>query len=224
MAMSALPAAPATDSTESSSYPNNNNNDNNAIALPRTRSPASVARIITKNRRKRYLDLHPEYFSSSLELADPLAYDRLVRRFQTPAEREEEGRKKGYSGVLEADLWRSEAKVEALTNTVDAGVMTYKRGAHGEILAEERDEVPHTKEEGMQRWRKAMELRFLGGKDDEVEYSAIDEGEEYDDRGVQEREEEEKWFEEEEPRWIGDAHDARSQEFHREGETGVQDY
>ena len=38
------------------------------IALPRERSPAALARIRTKNRRKRYLDLHPEYFSSSLEL------------------------------------------------------------------------------------------------------------------------------------------------------------
>ncbi|MCJ1402805.1 hypothetical protein MMC11_006026 [Xylographa trunciseda] len=194
------------------------------IALPRSRSPTSVVRIRTKNRRKRYLDLHPEYFSSSLELADPLSYDRLVRRFQTTAEREEEGRRMGYSGVLEADLWRSEAKIEALTNVKDAGLMTYKRGASGEILAEERDEVPTTKEEGMQRWRKQMELRFLGGRDEDFEYSMVDEGEEFDDRGVEEREEEEKWFEEEEPQWISDAQDDRPQELQIKGETGVQDF
>ncbi|MCJ1378858.1 hypothetical protein MMC17_001957 [Xylographa soralifera] len=217
----ALPRASGAAPIESYPVPHDS-----TIALPRSRSPASVARIRTKNRRKRYLDLHPEYFSSSLELAakDPLSYDRLVRRFQTPAEREEEGRKKGYSGVLEADLWRSEAKIEALTNTKDAGVMTYKRGADGEILAEERDEVPKTKEEGMQRWRKAMELRFLGGRDEDFEYSTVDEGEEFDDRGVEEREEEEKWFEEEEPQWIGDAQDDRTQELQIEGETGVQDF
>jgi hypothetical protein len=29
--------------------------------------------IHTKNRRKRYLDLHPEYFSAELELAGPRA-------------------------------------------------------------------------------------------------------------------------------------------------------
>ena len=35
-----------------------------------SRSPSSIARITIKNRRKRYLDTHPEYFSSpSLELA-----------------------------------------------------------------------------------------------------------------------------------------------------------
>ena len=43
--------------------------DHTSIALPRRRSPATLERIRTKNRRKRYLDLHPEYFSSSLELA-----------------------------------------------------------------------------------------------------------------------------------------------------------
>lgn len=45
---------------------------------------------------------------------DPLLYDRLVRRFQSAAEREQEGRRRGYTGVLEADLFRSEAKLAAL--------------------------------------------------------------------------------------------------------------
>lgn len=45
---------------------------------------------------------------------DPLLYDRLVRRFQSAAEREQEGRRRGYTGVLEADLYRSEAKLAAL--------------------------------------------------------------------------------------------------------------
>lgn len=29
--------------------------------------------VVVKNRRKRYLDMHPEYFSADLELAGPLA-------------------------------------------------------------------------------------------------------------------------------------------------------
>lgn len=32
-----------------------------------------------KNRRKRYLDTHPEYFSADLELAGPLALSSLFR-------------------------------------------------------------------------------------------------------------------------------------------------
>ena len=39
-------------------------------AIPRERSPDSKARILIRNRRKRYIDMHPEYFESShLELA-----------------------------------------------------------------------------------------------------------------------------------------------------------
>jgi len=116
-------------------------------------------------------------------------------------------------------LWRPEAKTEALKNPNTALLMTYKRGKDGEILAEEKDEVPMTKEEGIQRWRKEMELRFLGGRDADFEYSKVDSSEEYDDRGVEEREEEEKWFDEEDPHWITDA-----AEKHVEGETGVQDF
>jgi hypothetical protein len=33
--------------------------------------------IKVKNRRKRYLDLHPEYFTADLELAGPLALSLL---------------------------------------------------------------------------------------------------------------------------------------------------
>ena len=39
------------------------------LSRPLSRSPAAVARITVKNRRKRYLDTHPDYFDSpSLEL------------------------------------------------------------------------------------------------------------------------------------------------------------
>lgn len=45
-------------------------------ALPEQRSGHTTnppASVIVKNRRKRYLDAHPEYFSADLELAGPLA-------------------------------------------------------------------------------------------------------------------------------------------------------
>jgi hypothetical protein len=149
---------------------------------------------------------------------DPLAYDRLIRRFQTPAEREAEGREKGYSGTLEADLWRSEAKLQALTNSPN------KRDEAGKIVAETEDEVPASKEEGMERWRLEMEMRFLKGEDAEFEYVAVDASEEFDDRGTEEREEEEKWFEEEEPRWVAGSEEEASTEKSLRGQTGVQDF
>ena len=122
-------------------------------------------------------------------------------------------------------MWRSEAKVDALKNPSIASRMRYTRGQYGEIVAEEKDEVPMNKEEGLQRWRKEMEGMFLRGEDPDFDYPLVDESEEYDDRGLEEREEEEKWFEEEEPAWIDQLESA---EFEPKscpvGQTGVQDF
>ncbi|KAL4954077.1 coiled-coil domain-containing protein-domain-containing protein [Aspergillus filifer] len=182
---------------------------------------------LIKNRRKRYLDLHPEYFSADLELADPLLYDRLIRRFQTPAEREAEGRAKGFSGVLQADLLRSEAKFDALNHPDPHALLTYARGENGEILAEERDEVPTSKEEGEKAWRWEMTMRFLKGEDGDFDYTMIDEDENMDESA----DEMERWFDSEEPEWVVDVEgdgggqseggDVRSR---LTGETGIQDF
>ena len=125
--------------------------------------------------------------------------------------------------MLEADLWRSEAKVEALANPSNTSSMTYKRGEDGEIIAEEKEEVPKDKAEGLNRWRKQMELMFLRGDDQDFDYSAVDQSEEYDDRGLEERELEEDWFEEQEPEWIRDG-DGPHQTVTPIGQTGVQDF
>lgn len=127
--------------------------------------------------------------------------------------------------MLEADLWRSEAKVAALNNP-DAASMRYTRDASGEIIAEEKEEVPIDKADGLQRWHKEVELRFLRGEDPDFEYVTVDEDEIYDNRGIEEREEEEKYFDEEEPSWLGadedQDHPAGSEA--PAGQTGVQDY
>ncbi|KAL4920890.1 coiled-coil domain-containing protein-domain-containing protein [Aspergillus aurantiobrunneus] len=175
----------------------------------------------TKNRRKRYLDLHPEYFSAALELADPLLYDRLIRRFQSPAEREAEGRAKGFSGVLHTDLLRSEAKMDALSQPDPHAMFTYARGPNGEILAEDRDEIPGSKEEGEEAWRWEMTLRFLRGEDVDFDYTVVDGNEEYDDL----EEEQQRYFDDEEPEWLvegeGEGGDVRAR---LQGETGIQDF
>ncbi|KAK2750431.1 hypothetical protein FQN57_003911 [Myotisia sp. PD_48] len=214
------------------------------LAPKSSHPPASIQ---IKNRRKRYLDSHPEYFSPALELAgtsvqfpcpffsiishplnpspaDPLLYDRLIRRFQTAGEREAEGRIKGHSGMLEADLERAEAKMEALAHPDPNAAYTYSRGPHGEILAEEHDEIPVSKEEGIERWRQEMELRFVKGADDEFEYALVDECEDYDDWS----EEQEKYFDQEEPKWLVDQGSESSSSPSRQpelkGETGIQDF
>jgi Coiled-coil domain containing protein (DUF2052) len=179
---------------------------------------AKAHRVRIKNRRKRYLDLNPSYFSPALELADPLLYDRLIRRFQTPAEREAEGRAKGFSGVLQADMLRSEAKMAALANPDPNATFSYRRGPSGEILEEERDEVPRSKEEGWERWKYEMEMRFLRGADDDFEYETVDDNDKWDDVGEEDRVALEEWLDEEQPTWIRD--DDKSPQ----GETGVQDF
>lgn len=150
----------------------------------------------------------------------------MIRRFQTPAERESEGRSKGYSGVLEADLWRAEAKVEAIANLDTSLALIYKRGPNGEIVAEDPDEIPLNKEDGKRRWRDVMEQRFVRGEDVDFQYTTVDDSETYDDRGIEEREEEERYFAEEEPEWVLDvAGGRRGEEMTKlEGETGEQDF
>ncbi|KAL8788152.1 MAG: hypothetical protein Q9195_007460 [Heterodermia aff. obscurata] len=192
-----------------------------------SRSPAALARVRVKNRRKRYLDIHQECRYVHLLIApfdkDPLAYDRLVRRFQSAPEREAEGRKKGYSGVLEADLWRSEAKAAAAKNSLNGSDTSYSESDGGGIPAVEKDEIPRDKEDGLKRWQKQMELMFLRGGDPEFDYSSVDQSEEYDDRGLEEREVEEAWFEEEEPQWITDS-ESSGQSKALTGQTGLQDF
>jgi hypothetical protein len=178
-------------------------------------------RLKAKNRRKRYLELHPEYFDdSSLELADPLLYDRLIRRFQTAAEREAEGRRKGFSGTMATDLWRVEAKKDALQRPNPHSLFAYSRGPNGEILAEDKDEKPLSKEEGKAWWVDEMTQRFLRGDDSDFDYKAVDTSWKYDDP-EEERDIQEAYFESMDSDFDTDG---EGKEKVLTGETGIQDY
>jgi len=191
-------------------------------------------KIRVKNRRKLYLDRHPSYFTSpDLELADPLLYDRCIRRFQTAAEREADGKAKGYSGVLEADLYRSEAKLAALASQSQSlqlspssafsskphpiPFVSYFRGPNGEVIGDDGEE-PKNREEGLERWKFEMTVRFLRGGDEDFDYRDVDESEVFDE--VERRESEERWFDEEEPEWDGEGEEKGG----TSGETGIQDF
>ena len=126
--------------------------------------------------------------------------------------------------MLEAHLWRSEAQADAFANRERAASTIHSRDASGGIVAEEKDEVPENKDEGMQRWRKEMELMFLRGADPDFDYEQVDGSEEYDDRVLQEREAEERWFEREEPSWVGESDQDDERTVSLRGQTGVQDY
>lgn len=121
-------------------------------------------------------------------------------------------------------MLRSEAKLDALAHPDPNQTFSYRRGANGEILAEEKDEVPKDKEEGYARWKWEMEMRFVRGGDGDFDYKKVDESEEYDDRGVEELEAEERWFDEEESNFVNEEGVRRSKGIELQGETGVQDF
>ena len=142
----------------------------------------------------------------------------MVRQFQSTGEREAEGRLKGYSGKLEADLMRSEAKIQALNNPDPNSPLVYRRDAQGSISALDQDEEdrPQSRDEAKQKWISAMEYRFLRGEDKEFDYRAVDDHDVYDDREEDLRARHELYFDKQEEEFLGEGE--------RHGETGIQDF
>ena len=103
------------------------------------------------------------------------------------------------------------------------------REAKGQITAEEMDGIVLSKEEGVRRWKEEMTLRFLKGEDGEFDYEEVDNNEAYDDHRTIERDEEERWFDEEKPQWTElqqEVNDVQKRDIlpHLVGQTGVQDF
>jgi hypothetical protein len=60
-----------------------------------------------------------------------------------------------------------------------------------------------------------MTMRFLNGEDTDFPYKDIDDSDEWD--VIENREAEDRWFEDEEPQWV-------AKDDGRQGETGIQDF
>lgn len=181
-----------------------------------------------------------------------MLYDRCIRRFQTASEREADGKARGYSRVLEADLYRSEAKLAALQkavpsndpstyisptafssssppvnpsnlNTTTQWIADKIKSVDSRIEDHDADEVVKTKEEGLERWKFEMTQIFLRGEDPDFEYEKVDESRDWDDQ-VEARDLEERWFDEESPDWRSGSEDEKDGEQRTGGETGIQDF
>ncbi|KAJ4259574.1 hypothetical protein NW762_007503 [Fusarium torreyae] len=176
------------------------------------KSPARAAQIQAQNRRREYLVRHPSYFENlEHELADPVLYERLVKRFQTASEREAEGKAKGYGRTLEADLQRGESKLSRLKE--GDGV----ENSTGDL--EHPWEKPAAdKAHGLLLWHAFLEERFVHGLDEDFDYKPVDVDEDLD--VMLRRDAQDAWFDDEEPSWIDDD----QQPVARQGETGVQDF
>ena len=81
------------------------------------------------------------------------------------------------------------------------------------------DQEATGKEEGLQLWRQFIADRFIRGRDDEFDYSKVDEREDLDD--LARRDAEDEWFDQEEPSWTKD-HEPDDRQLL--GETGIQDF
>ncbi|RGP67903.1 coiled-coil protein [Fusarium longipes] len=178
-------------------------------------SPARTAQIQAQNRRREYLARHPSYFENlEHELADPVLYERLVKRFQTASEREAEGKAKGYGRTLEADLQRGESKLTRLKEGDGADI------SNGDL--EHPWEKPAAdKANGILLWRAFLEERFVHGLDEDFDFKPVDADEDLD--AMLRRDAQDAWFDDEEPSWIDEDEPLR-QPRTREGETGVQDF
>ncbi|KAF5011788.1 hypothetical protein FDECE_2122 [Fusarium decemcellulare] len=186
----------------------------------RPKSPGRAAQIQAQNRRREYLARHPSYFENlEHELADPVLYERLVKRFQTAAEREAEGKAKGYGRTLEADLQRGEAKLSQLKES--NGSANGVHNSNGDL--EHPWEKPAAdKTHGLQLWHAFLEERFVHGLDEDFDYRPIDADEDLDTMIRQDAQD--AWFDDEEPSWVDDGDEPRAPPGRREGETGIQDF
>ncbi|SPO03743.1 uncharacterized protein DNG_06426 [Cephalotrichum gorgonifer] len=201
---------------------------------PRVRSPETVLQIRVRNRRREHLRLNPSYLADlEHELAHPVKYEALIRRFQSQAEKDAEAKTKGYSRVLEGDLMRGEAKIAALIADSTEDAMDVN--GEGEAPANSRQDSvnrsaaasadydngvdPMTKEEGRELWNEFITDRFVKGEDPDFDYSKVDDD---DDLDTMERQDaQDAWFDDEEPTW---AVDAVSGAKAPHGETGIQDF
>ncbi|KAF7558527.1 hypothetical protein G7046_g5631 [Stylonectria norvegica] len=190
-------------------------------------SPGRAARIRVQNRRREYLVRHTSYFDNQEhEFSDPTLYERLVKKFQTPAERDAESKLKGYGHILEADLRRGEAKLADLAESNGNG-SSAEDSPKPETGLELTWESPATdKAQGMEFWHEFLQERFVKGQDEDFDYGSVDENEDLD--SLLREDAEEAWFDQEEPSWVAETGAGENEnaitELEVQGETGVQDF
>lgn len=142
-----------------------------------------------------------------------------MKRFQSASERTAEGKAKGYGLTLEASLLRSESTLASLKESTKSPY-AQDSPARKSGIDEPWDATAMNKEHGLELWRMFLEDRFVNGGDQEFDYAKSDEDEVFDtlERG----DEEEEWYDAEEPSWVGE--NGADKDVKTCGETGVQDF
>lgn len=146
---------------------------------------------------------------------DPLLYDRLIRQYQSPLEKEQDARSRGLASLLEADMLRAEARQESLQTLAGSASGTAQPVAQQTYI---QHVLPKGKEDASDEWRTIMRQRFLDGQDPSFDYGSVDNNAEYDDALQEQRDREDAYFDSQEAEWYV------PQDTQLQGQTGVQDF
>lgn len=146
-------------------------------------------------------------------ISDPDLYDKFIRNFQTPAEREAEGRSKGWGKTLESSLMRGEVRLEKIASSATGKSVSSptsevrsRNGLTSDIglsAAELVDDNPGSKEEGRAAWDEFLRERFVRGGDEDFEYVNVDGDDDLD--SLEYMDTEEAYFDDQEPEWADDS-------------------
>lgn len=160
----------------------------------------------------------------------------MVKRFQSAEERSNDVKAKGYGRTLEASLVRGETTLANLRAEEQGNSASASDSAQGCTVnngpasmpsgLDAWDDDARDKQEGLELWRAFLEDRFVHGRDDEFDYTLVDSDEGYDAMEI--RDAEDRWFDKEEPSWVGDDDDVDETKASHNGasarETGIQDF
>ncbi|KAL9058024.1 MAG: hypothetical protein Q9162_002016 [Coniocarpon cinnabarinum] len=155
---------------------------------------------------------------TGLNLADPILYDLLVRRFQSTQERDEVAKKLHTSSILEASLLRAETRITSVQTDVRTEYNTQNEFASlMEVEGEPDVTEPKTKDEAWAIWVRVMSRRFIEGRDEQFDYNQVDEDADLDYGLDEQRVADDTYFDAEDAAW-----EVSNDEI--QGQTGVQDF
>uniref|UniRef100_A0A8C5QEL7 Coiled-coil domain containing 97 n=1 Tax=Leptobrachium leishanense TaxID=445787 RepID=A0A8C5QEL7_9ANUR len=174
------------------------------------RSACRRRREHTRVRNKRYAALQQlitagEYFSDEqMRERDPLMYEHYVGQYQSEEEIMSQNSKDMSCATSLSDVLLNSCQEEALQQRLEAQRML-EDDCMEEEEEEEDPELPPDEEQEVNSEERAllreefisqMHQRFLQGKDRDFDYSAVDDNPEFDNLDIVSRDEEERYFDE----------------------------
>lgn len=164
-----------------------------------------------------------DYFTEEvMRDRNPMLYEYYIGQYLTEEEREDLDRDKSEMSLsalimkkMDIDRrsallhwqWERESgqKEETNSSSEEEEEMGIKeKGVENIKLSSDPEEAEQEKRMMRQEFLRAMQLSFLGGEDRDFDYSEVDWNEQYDSMDLQQQDEEEAYFDAEEPFWYGD--------------------